>query len=69
MDQCRLRACGWLWDFIGGHDSPVVQFGGGILASLVQSTETVPVEVIRQRQMVQTTGEGTYTVKSLIPGS
>ncbi|KAG0558748.1 hypothetical protein KC19_10G051000 [Ceratodon purpureus] len=45
----------------GGHDSPVVQFAGGILASLVQSTVTVPVEVIRQRQMVQTAGEGSYT--------
>jgi hypothetical protein len=51
--------------YAGGRDSPVVQFGGGVLASLVQSTVTVPVEVVRQRQMVQTAGEGSYTVKLL----
>lgn len=44
----------------GGHDNPVAQFSGGVLAALVQSTVTVPVEVMRQRQMVQTAGEGSY---------
>ncbi len=40
----------------------MVHFVGGLLATLVQSTVMVPVEVIRQRQMVQTGGEGSYTV-------
>lgn len=48
----------------GGQERPVVQFGGGILASLGASIIDVPVEVIRQRQMVQTASEGSYTVRS-----
>jgi hypothetical protein len=40
----------------------MVHFVGGLLATLVQSTVMVPVEVVRQRQMVQTSGEGSYTV-------
>lgn len=59
-------ACGWILGHAGGRDSPVVQFGGGVMASLVQSTVTVPMEVVRQRQMVQTSGEGSYTVKFLV---
>jgi hypothetical protein len=43
----------------------VTQFGGGVLATLVQSSVMVPVEVIRQRQMIQTGGEGSYTVRTL----
>ena len=46
----------------GGTDNPVTQFAGGVLATLVQSTVMVPVEVIRQRQMIQTGGDGAYTV-------
>jgi hypothetical protein len=45
----------------GGESNPMVHFVGGLLATLVQSTVMVPVEVIRQRQMVQTSGEGSYT--------
>lgn len=45
----------------GGPDNPLTQFGGGVLATLVQSSLMVPVEVIRQRQMIQTGGEGAYT--------
>lgn len=48
----------------GGPDNPLVQFGGGVLATVVQSLVMVPVEVIRQRQMIQTSGEGSYTVCS-----
>lgn len=48
----------------GGQDSPVAQFGGGILATSVSSIVSVPVEVIRQRQMVQTACEGSYMVRS-----
>lgn len=44
----------------GGDTNPVVHFGGGVVATLVQSSVTVPVEVIRQRQMVQTSGAGSY---------
>ncbi|XP_024535125.1 mitochondrial substrate carrier family protein E-like [Selaginella moellendorffii] len=44
----------------GGQDNPVVQFGGGLAATLVQSLINVPVEIIRQRQMVQRAGEGSY---------
>lgn len=51
-----------LIDIAGGPDNPLTQFGGGVLATLVQSSLMVPVEVIRQRQMIQTGGEGAYTV-------
>lgn len=56
-----------MWFFVGnciagGPENPLVQFGGGVLATVVQSTVMVPVEVIRQRQMIQTAGEGSYTV-------
>jgi len=47
---------------VGGESNPMVHFVGGLLATLVQSTVMVPVEVVRQRQMVQTSGEGSYTV-------
>lgn len=46
----------------GGKDNPVTQFAGGVLATLVQSSVMVPTEVVRQRQQIQTTGEGSYTV-------
>jgi hypothetical protein len=49
----------------GGQDSPFVQFGGGILATSMSSIVSVPVEVIRQRQMVQTASEGSYMVRIL----
>lgn len=39
-----------------------------MLATLVQSSVMVPVEVVRQRQMIQTGGEGSYTVAT-IPNS
>ncbi|BBN16303.1 hypothetical protein MPTK1_7g05190 [Marchantia polymorpha subsp. ruderalis] len=46
----------------GGEENPLVHFCGGVIATLVQSSVMVPTEVIRQRQMVQTTGgEGAYT--------
>lgn len=48
----------------GGEDSHVVQFLSGIIATFAQSIVAVPVEVIRQRQMVQTTCEGSYMVGS-----
>ncbi|KAG0622558.1 hypothetical protein M758_3G106800 [Ceratodon purpureus] len=44
----------------GGEDSPVVQFGGGMFATSVSSIVAVPVEVIRQRQMVQSACAGAY---------
>eukprot|EP00249_Psilotum_nudum_P029082 c39297_g1_i1 orf=326-1261(+) len=44
----------------GGENNSLVHFCGGLLATLVQSSVTVPVEVIRQRQMVQTSGTGAY---------
>ncbi|KAJ7564855.1 hypothetical protein O6H91_02G036600 [Diphasiastrum complanatum] len=44
----------------GGHDNPLVHFTGGLVATLFQSLINVPVEVIRQRQMVQTGGKGAY---------
>lgn len=50
----------------GGPENPLVQFGGGVLATIVQSTVMVPVEVVRQRQMIQSAGEGSYTVSILI---
>lgn len=45
----------------GGPDNPVTQFAGGVLATLVQSSVMVPTEVVRQRQQIQTKGEGAYT--------
>ena len=47
----------------GGDDNPLVHVGGGVIASLAGSVLGVPIEVIRQRQMVQTAGEGSYTVR------
>ncbi|MCO5551132.1 hypothetical protein L7F22_004629 [Adiantum nelumboides] len=44
----------------GGKENPVVHFCGGVIATLVQSSVTVPVEVIRQRQMVQRSGGDSY---------
>lgn len=44
----------------GGQDNHVVQFGSGIIATFAQSIVAVPVEVIRQRQMVQTACAGSY---------
>ncbi|KAL2613289.1 hypothetical protein R1flu_024981 [Riccia fluitans] len=45
----------------GGEENPLVHFCGGVLATLVQSSVTVPTEIVRQRQMVQTSGgEGAY---------
>ena len=45
------------------QDNPFVQFGGGILDTCMSSIEFVPVEVIRQWQMVQTASEGSYMVR------
>eukprot|EP00246_Nothoceros_aenigmaticus_P014726 TRINITY_DN5795_c0_g2_i1.p1 TRINITY_DN5795_c0_g2~~TRINITY_DN5795_c0_g2_i1.p1 ORF type:complete len:309 (-),score=36.37 TRINITY_DN5795_c0_g2_i1:384-1310(-) len=47
--------------FPGGDQNPLVHFGGGLVATLVQSTIMVPSEIVRQRQMVQITGAGSYT--------
>ncbi|KAH6558844.1 hypothetical protein KP509_1Z042400 [Ceratopteris richardii] len=44
----------------GGENNPVVHFCGGVIATFVQSSVTVPVEVIRQRQMVQRSGGDSY---------
>eukprot|EP00897_Mesotaenium_endlicherianum_P007363 jgi/Mesen1/6655/ME000340S05817 len=45
----------------GGANNPAVHFAGGILATLVQSSVMVPLEVIRTRQMVQSkAAEGAY---------
>lgn len=44
----------------GDEDSAKVQFFGGIVATLGQSLLMVPLEVVRQRQQVQTGTEGAY---------
>jgi len=49
--------------YAGGQDNHMVQFGSGIIATFVQAIVAVPVEVIRQRQMVQTACEGSYMVR------
>ena len=41
----------------GDPDSPAVQFAGGIVATLTQSIAMVPLEVVRQRQQVQTAAD------------
>lgn len=46
----------------GGADNPLVHFSGGVIATLVQSSVMVPLEVLRTRQMVQqSTSHGAYT--------
>ncbi|KAL3679750.1 hypothetical protein R1sor_022706 [Riccia sorocarpa] len=56
----------------GGEENPAVHFCGGLVATFFQSSVTVPTEIIRQRQMVQTAGEpGAYkgslhTVKTIV---
>lgn len=44
----------------GGENNPIVHFCGGVIATVVQSSVTVPIEVIRQRQMVQRSGANSY---------
>ncbi|XP_024543461.1 mitochondrial substrate carrier family protein E-like [Selaginella moellendorffii] len=44
----------------GGQENPVVHFCGGLFATLVQSLVSVPLEVVRQRQMVHTAGQPAY---------
>ena len=48
----------------GGQDSPLAHFGGGVISSLISSMVSVPIDIIRQRQMVQTSSEGSYKVGS-----
>eukprot|EP00898_Chlorokybus_atmophyticus_P007165 jgi/Chlat1/744/Chrsp104S00023 len=45
----------------GGHESAMAQFCGGVVATVAQSLLMVPLEVVRQRQMVQTRAQaGAY---------
>lgn len=59
---CNLRET-----HAGSEESPVTQFAGGVVATVAQSLAMVPLEVVRQRQQVQTNTSGAYQVSAALP--
>jgi hypothetical protein len=45
----------------------MTQFAGGVVATVAQSLAMVPLEVVRQRQQVQTNTSGAYQVSPRFP--